>query len=34
MKFPLVTRMTVPSLDGARAGADAAGAPRFALAVE
>ncbi|HEY1230381.1 MAG TPA: hypothetical protein VGF26_23980 [Ramlibacter sp.] len=34
MKFPLVTRMTVPSLDGARAGADAALARSFALTAD
>lgn len=42
MKFPLVTRMTAPSFDGARAGADpesdvdaaAAGAIWWTLAVD
>jgi hypothetical protein len=34
MKFPLVTRMTVASFDGVRAGVGAAGAAAWALAVE
>jgi hypothetical protein len=34
MKFPLVTRMTVPSFDGARAAFDAAVVAAAALAVE
>jgi hypothetical protein len=34
MKFPLVTRMTVPSFDGARACAGAVAAAGAAVAVE
>jgi hypothetical protein len=34
MKFPLVTRMTVASFDGVRAGVDEAGAGEWASAVE